>query len=108
MIIIDPDEIGRAQERRQLLRKPAIDVEIGGAFAPVVVGQMQPIVKQRPQGAIGIAVVIAGVVLWGEIEGGVRNSRLVHDGRRGGPLYAGTGAAAPAEPEPAGGAQGRE
>src|SRR5690349_17251408 len=107
MIIVDPDQVSRAQERGQLLRKPAVDVEIGGAFAPVEVGQVQAVMEQRPEGAIGVAVVIAGMILGRKIERCVGDPRLLYDrGRRA--LYAGAGPSAPPEPEPARCAQGRK
>src|SRR3546814_5048194 len=58
MIILHPDQIFRLDQRDQAVRELLVDALIAHPELILIFGQVDAIVKQRPQRAVGIAVVI--------------------------------------------------
>ena len=103
VVVVDPDDVVRAQPRRQLVGEQRVDPAVALAGGAVVVDQVQAEVQQRPQRAVGEPVVVRVQVRAVEVHGDVADVAVdlfVH-------LAAGLAhaLAAPAEPQPAAFAQ---
>ena len=70
VIIVHPDQIGRPQHRPQGAREGLVDPRIAGEVAARKPDQRRPVVKQRPQHAIGVADVIFLVIAPRQVERG--------------------------------------
>ena len=68
MVIVDPDQIVRLDQRRDRLGEALVDPLVAAAEAAVIFGEVDPIVEERPQGAVGIAVIIFVDVLLLEVD----------------------------------------
>src|SRR3546814_2736287 len=55
VIVLDPDEVVFAQQRRQSVREAPVDGPVGLSIAMPELDQVGPIVKDRPQAAVGVA-----------------------------------------------------
>ena len=69
MIIVDPDQVVGLDQRRDRLGEALVDPLVAGAEAAVIFGKVDPVVEERPQGAIGVAVIIFVDVLLFEVDG---------------------------------------
>ena len=99
VVIVDPDDVVFAQQRRQLVGEQCVDPVVGLAGAAVVVDQIQAEVQQGPQGAIGEAVVVAVHITLGQVHGDVLDIAVALFVQRATGLA--HALAAPAEPQPA-------
>jgi hypothetical protein len=70
MVVVHPDEILGQQHRRQSLGEIAVDPHVAGKVAPRKPDQRRPVMKQRPQHAIGVADVVFVVIAPRQIEEG--------------------------------------
>ena len=68
MVIVDPDQIVGLDQRRDRLGEALVDPLVAGAEAAVIFGEVDPVVEERPQGAVGIAVIIFVDVLLFEVD----------------------------------------
>jgi hypothetical protein len=68
MIIVDPDEVVGLDQRRHRAGEALVDPLIAAAEAAVIFGIVDPIVEQRPQGAVGVAVIIFVDILLLEVD----------------------------------------
>ena len=99
VIVVGPDDVVSLQHRAQLAREQRIDPLIGVTEAPLVVEEVEHVMAQRPQTAVGIAVVIIlefGLI---DIDRGVAHLAASDHGRIRG--FAAAGLAAPSEPHAA-------
>jgi hypothetical protein len=108
VIVVHPDDVVRLDQRQQGLGEPLVDPVVALAERAVIGGQVDAIVEQRPQGLVGVAVVIFLVVALLQVDRGHGDAvGLVHVQLTG---ELGGGLAAPAEPDagifPQGGGQG--
>ncbi len=71
VIVVDPYRVARADQRHQLFGEQAVDAQIAGQMLAVVIDQVRSIVQQRPQRAVGEAVIEFVVIAAREIHGGV-------------------------------------
>src|SRR3546814_7301865 len=55
VIVVDPDEVVFSQQRRQSFREAPVDGPVGLSIAMPELDQVGPIVKDRPQAAVGVA-----------------------------------------------------
>src|SRR3546814_17153643 len=55
VIDVDPDEVVFSQQRRQSFREAPVDGPVGLSIAMPELDQVGPIVKDRPQAAVGVA-----------------------------------------------------
>ncbi len=82
MVVVDPDQIVRLQERRQRVGEfrvdPLIALHIGGPE----IGEIQPVVEDRPQHAVGEAEIVFLVILPRERQRHRRHPALGMSGRR--------------------------
>ncbi|MNI40214.1 hypothetical protein D3C73_944270 [compost metagenome] len=99
VVIVDPDDVVFAQQRRQLVGEQCVDPVVGLAGAAVVVDQVQAEVQQWPQGAIGEAVVVAIHIALGQVHGDVLDIAVALFVQRATGLA--HALATPAEPQPA-------
>ena len=99
-----PDRVVRVEQRRDLLGETPVDGEIGGFRAGAQFGEVEPVMEERPKRAVGEAQIIAVVLLRRQRH---RDGAHVADAAELRLLVVRLGhdLAAPAEPEPAGGAQ---
>ena len=68
-----------AQQAAELAREHLVDAAVGPHIAGIQVGQVQPVVKHRPEHAVAVAQVVAVVFLLGEIDCGQgQRARLLH------------------------------
>ncbi len=58
VIVVNPDDVVRLDHRRQNLGEPSIHPLIALAVGPFVLGQIDAVMEQRPQGLVGVAVVV--------------------------------------------------
>ncbi|MNU89778.1 hypothetical protein D3C71_796280 [compost metagenome] len=99
VVIVDPDDVVFAQQRGQLFGEQRVDPAVGFAGGAVVVHQVQAEVQQRPQGAVGEAVVVAVDVALVEVHGHIADV-VLHLLVEGAAVVADR-FATPAEPDPA-------
>ena len=70
VIVVDPDQIPGFEQRRQQPREFCVHALIRRIVRAVEGGKIDPVVEQRPQGAIGVAVVIVRVFVGAQVHGG--------------------------------------
>src|SRR4051812_15357375 len=70
VIIVHPHQIAGGQHRHQRPRESAVDPHVPGKIAPRIADQRRPVMKQRPQHAVGEADVVLLVIAPAQIEGG--------------------------------------
>ena len=58
MVVVDPDDVVRLDQRRQPVGEEAVDAEIAGHFLAAIFGKIQPVMADRPENTVGKAVVI--------------------------------------------------
>jgi len=95
---MDPHDVVFAQQRRQLFGEQRVDPAVGFAGGAVIVHQVQPEVQQRPQGAVGEAIVVAVDVALVQVHGDVADVTLGLLVQLAAVIA--HGFAAPAEPQP--------
>ena len=69
MIVMDPDEVVRQQQWLQALREPAVDAQVTLEGGAPVEREPRPVVKQRPQRAVGVSDVEFPVVGCIDVDG---------------------------------------
>jgi len=69
MVVVDPDGVVGAGELRQEAGEAAVDVLVGSEVAVGEVGEVDAVVEDRPEGAVGVAEVIALMLGLGEDAG---------------------------------------
>jgi hypothetical protein len=97
VIVLDPDQVAGLDQGREGLGEAAVDPRIALAERPVVGGQVDAVVEQRPQGPVGEAVVVLVDVLLLEVDGGDGDALDLAERELAGELR--RGPAAPAEPD---------
>ncbi len=107
VVVVHPDHVVVPQQRQQLAREQPVHAAVALHVVVAKVRQVQPVVKDRPQHAVGVALVVAGEVLLGQVhrgQGDAPGLALVQ------PSFTGRAArhhrAAPAKPQPARAVQG--
>jgi len=102
VVVVHPDHVIGLEQRQQLAREHLVHAPVALDVAGVEVGQVQAVVEDRPEHAVGIADVEGVVILPGQVHrhqldrsGLVRVQRRAFGGRAFDQL------AAPAEPEAA-------
>ena len=104
VIVVDPDDVILAQQGRELVGEQCVDLVVGLAGGTVVVDQIQAEVQQRPQRAVGKAVVVAVHLALAQVHGDVVDVTVFLPVQRAAAvLYR---LAAPAEPQAAAFLQG--
>ena len=73
---MNPNHIIRPNEFVQLAREMLVDPHVAGEIAAGKLGEVQPIVQDRPQHPIGKAVVVFVVIFLGQIGNDVGNAAL--------------------------------
>ena len=68
VVIVHPDEVVGRDVRRDLLAEDAVHPLVAALIVALELGQIEPVVEQRPQRRIGIAVVIFLDLLLGEVD----------------------------------------
>ena len=99
VVVVHPDGVVLVQHRRQLLGEQRVDLAVALAGGAVVVHQVQAEVQQRPQRAVGEAVVVGVQVRLGQVHGDVADVAVGMLVQAAAGLAA-RGLAAPAEPQP--------
>ena len=79
VIIMDPDKIVRPEQLRQRMGEGAVDPLVACVISPREFRQADPVMHDRPQGAIGEAAVIFLPVLRGEVHHRILHRALVND-----------------------------
>ncbi|KAG1090440.1 hypothetical protein G6F40_013130 [Rhizopus arrhizus] len=69
VVVVDPDDVVLAQQRGELVGEQRVDLVVGLAGATVVVDQVQAEVQQRPQRAVGEAVVVTVNFALAQVQG---------------------------------------
>ena len=69
VVVVYPDDVVLAQHRLELAREQLVDPPVAGDVAGVEVRQVQPVVEDRPEHAVGIAQVVGIVVFTAQIQG---------------------------------------
>ena len=106
VVVVDPDEVVVAHIGKELLREQPVDLTIGVVPVAIEGGEIQAVMKQRPERAIGEAAVIEIEILLVEIEGDVGDVAAAEHLRQRRRLL--RRFPAPAEPDAAGFAKGRQ
>jgi hypothetical protein len=97
VIVVDPDGIIGSNELRQLAPKVRVDPQVARQVTAGKLGEVEPVVQDWPQNAIGKSVVELLVILLGEIRQHIRRVRpLYRLGRR---FRIWHDASAPSEPQ---------
>ena len=96
MIIMHPDYVVGLQDLGDLIGEIAVDAHVAGKVRARIFREVDPVVQQRPQHAVGEAVVIFLMVVDVEIESDIADVAPLDDLRRSGRLLG--DAAAPAAP----------
>ena len=96
MIIVHPDHVVRQQHLLQFIGEMIVDAQIAGQIAAREFREIEPVMQDRPQHAVGEAVVIFVVILLRQVGHDIRN--VVGFDRFGLEPFAGR-ASAPAEPD---------
>ena len=63
LVVVHPDRVVGVEERRDLLGEAPVDGEIGRFRAGAQIGEVEPVVEERPEAAVGEAEIIAVVLL---------------------------------------------
>jgi hypothetical protein len=100
VVVVHPHGVVFAQQRRELLGEQGIDAAIAGVGLAAVVDQVDAEVQQRPQRAVGEAVVVVGMVLLRQVDRDVADVAGMLLVQLSGSI--GVDLAAPAEPQAAG------
>ena len=102
VIVLNPDDVVGLQLRGEHAGEERIDAEIAGDVLVLEVGEIEPVVKQRPEGAIGEAGVVFVDIALGQVDEGKLDVALLApvdvELLGVGPLR---GVAGPAQPQPA-------
>ena len=77
MVVVHPDDIVGLQQLVQLVCEMHIDPQVAAEVAAREFGEVEPVVQDRPQHAVGEAVVVFLVVLLGEVGHHVAQAALV-------------------------------
>src|SRR5712692_4918249 len=96
MIIMDPDQIVMRDDFFEFGRKVIIDAEISAEVAPRKLGEVQPIMQNRPQHPIGEPVIVFLIIMFSQVGDDVFDV-LVLDGSRS-QLLSRSDFSAPSEP----------
>ena len=67
---MDPDEVIGLDQRGEGGAETLVDPLVAGAEGPVELGQVDPVVEERPQRPVGVAVIIFVDILFLEVDGG--------------------------------------
>ena len=105
VIVLHPHHVVRLDQRQHRIGKPLVGALVAAGEAALVLGQVDAIVEQRPQRAVGIAVVVFLDVLLFEVDRGRGHAVGALEVDQPGELVGHF--ARPAEPDPAMGAQRR-
>ena len=98
MVVVHPDLVVLADQRGSGIGEELVHPLVAHGIVPVVLGQIQPVVKQRPQRRIGVAVIILLDVIGREVD---RRSGDAASGFDGRPGFGRLGfAARPSDPQP--------
>ncbi len=102
VVVVDPDDVVGPEQRHELLGQHGVDPPVAVVFLAAVAGQVDAVVKDRPQRGVGEAAVILVVVTLVQRQRDIGDVAdfLGVDGRGRADL------AAPAEPDASGLAQG--
>ncbi len=103
MIIMHPDHVVGPEQLLQMSGEEFIDAKIAAEIAAREFGQVEPVMQDRPQHAVGEAVVKFLVIVLAQIDGGVGDVVGLDD--LGGLRIVVRDTPAPAEPKPAAPAQ---
>ena len=68
VIVVDPDHVVGRQRLAQAIGQDLVDPAVGGPGLAVEFGQLDPIVEQRPEHAVGKSIVIPVIIRWIEID----------------------------------------
>ena len=68
VIVVHPDQVVGLDQRRDRLGEALVDPLVAAGEAAVIFGQVDPVVEERPQGAVGVAVIIFVDVLLLEVD----------------------------------------
>ncbi len=79
MIVVHPDYIVGTQQLLEILGEEFVDAEITAEIAPREFGEIEPVMQNRPQHAVGEAVVEFLVVILAQIDGGVGDVVVLDD-----------------------------
>ena len=104
---MDPEDVVGLQQRHQLARKQLVHPAVPGNKTRVKVGQVQPVMEDRPQHAVAVAQVITVMVFAAQVDGGqghVAGLAGVHFTLTGCAVF--HNVAAPAKPQATGGVEG--
>jgi hypothetical protein len=99
VIVVNPDEIVPTDQRGEAVGKSFVDPLVPDRGRALVFGQVEPVVKQRPERGIGVAVVVFGDILRGQVDG--RHGHAIVVGERRFGRRFGRFVARPAEPQAA-------
>jgi len=97
VVVVDPEEIVRGEERHEPLREELVDPPKGVLVVPLVANEVEALVKERPEDPVGIAAVVAGGVGVAQGKGRVTRGAPDDKSRFGRSLFGVM--AAPADPE---------
>jgi hypothetical protein len=100
MIVVDPDQVVRLDERQEAACKEAVHAEVTGHLAPAIFGKVQPVVADRPEHPVCKALVVFLDIAFREVGEGVFDIALLLHLQRPDRIVR-AGSAGPAEPEPA-------
>lgn len=75
MIILHPDQIVRLDHRGKARCKALIDALVAILVLGIIVDKVSAIVQQRPEDAVGIALIKLGEVFLGHVKGCERDRR---------------------------------
>jgi hypothetical protein len=104
---VDPDDVVALQQREQLAREQLVHAPVAAQVAGLEMRQVQPVMEDRPQHAIGIAAIVGVMVVLAQVQLGQGDAAGLAEAQF---TLAGRAAfdhlAAPAEPQAAGLLQG--
>lgn len=70
MVVVHPDDVVGLEQRKQTLREELIHAAIAARESHVELREIEPVMEHRPQNVIGVAEIVAFVILLAEIYGG--------------------------------------
>ena len=97
VVVVNPEDIVRLDQGSQNLGEPGIGPLIPLAVGPFIGGQVDPVMEQRPQRPVGIAVVVFVDILGLQIDQGDGDPRAILHLQRAGEMF--DRLAGPAEPQ---------
>src|SRR5262249_57880413 len=81
MIVVDPDQIVLFEDFFEFGREMIVDPEIPAKVAARKLGEVQPVMQDRPQHSVGETVIVFLIVMFGEV-GNYVFDVLVFEGSR--------------------------